>query len=570
MVNPQDHYIVCGGNALANRLVVELRDLYDVPVIAIVPSSDDSHVSQITKTLGVDAVVVRDALTEEALQAAGIAEARGIAFVDGDDQSNIHAALRAQGMSPGIRIVIRMFNHRLREHIRQLIANCAALSASETAAPAFVNAALRRPNTVQAGGRSLCVAVGDAIDTGRLPLCVVADQIDPSDPSAIAMLPRDRNPTMRWIEDDVLRLASEGGSGRAVLQFIDREPRVDISRVSRLRWRFIDAWRFFTSAQLRVALVVAGVAVLVSFIGIWVVRPIGWAVYETLLNIAGSAVPDTYGGASATGGVWQRVFQVATTFSGILLVPIVTAVLVENTGMDRRGSVRGPSAGVRGHFVVVGLGNVGTRVALLARDLGIPVVCVERDENARGIATVRGNDIPVLIGEGPVVETLRQARVDTCRAVLALTGDDVSNLEAALEAREINPDVRVVVRLFDDDFAAHVYGKVGNAASRSVSYLGAPAFAAALMGQEVLGTLSVYRHVLLVAEIAVDEESKMLGKALRDVEIDGAIRVIALHRVRGPAFEWHPADLGHRLAVGDTLIVATTRAGLGHLHGRTP
>jgi voltage-gated potassium channel Kch len=559
VVHPPDHFIVCGGNALANRLVAELRDLYDVSVSAIVPSTDDAHVTQIMKKLNPEAVVVSDALTEEALQEAGVAEARGIAFVDGDDQSNIHAALRAQGMNPGIRIVIRMYNQRLREHIRQLIANCAALSASETAAPAFVNAALRRPNTVQAGGRSLSVALGDAIDTSRLPLCVVADQIDPSDPSTIEMLPRERNPTMRWIEEDVLRLASGAGSGRAVLQFIDGEPRVVISRISRLRWRLIDAWRFFTSAQLQVVMVVAGTAVLASFIGIWVVRPVGWAVYETVLNIAGSAVPDTYGQSSSVGGTWQRVFQVATTLSGILLVPIVTAVLVENTGSARRGSLRPPSAGVRGHFVVVGLGNVGTRVALLARDLGIPVVCVERDENARGIATVRGHDIPVVIGEGPVVETLRRARVDTCRAVLALTGDDVSNLEAALEAREINPEVRVVVRLFDDDFAAHVYGKVGNAAS---------AFAAALMGQEVLGTLSVYRHVLLLAEITVDEESKLLGQALRDIDSDGAIRIVALHRVKGPAYEWRPADHGHRLAVGDTVIVAATRAGLGYLHGR--
>lgn len=38
-----DHYIVCGGNALAHRLILELVEHYEVPVLAIVPDRTRDH-----------------------------------------------------------------------------------------------------------------------------------------------------------------------------------------------------------------------------------------------------------------------------------------------------------------------------------------------------------------------------------------------------------------------------------------------------------------------------------------------------------------------------------------------
>jgi Trk K+ transport system NAD-binding subunit len=322
-------------------------------------------------------------------------------------------------------------------------------------------------------------------------------------------------------------------------------------------------WRFFTSAQLRVVLAASVALVVASFVLIWALnRPFGWAVYESLLDIAGSAVPDNFGQRSGTGGTWQRVAQVAITLCGIPLMAVVTAILVENTGQERRGAPKTPSAGIRGHAVVIGLGNVGTRIATLLHESKVPVVCVERDPTTRGIAVARSLDIPVLVGEGPLDNQLNQARVQSSRAVLAVTGDDATNLEAVLEARAISPDVRVVLRLFDDDFAAHVYRTFTNASSRSVSYLAAPAFAAALMGREVLGTLSVYRHVVLIAQFAAEEGSPLVGKTLREAEAPGEVRIIAVHPRGTDDYIWRP-DHGRRLNPGDSYVIVATRTGLG-------
>ena len=215
---------------------------------------------------------------------------------------------------------------------------------------------------------------------------------------------------------------------------------------------------------------------------------------------------------------------------------------------------------------MVGLGNVGTRVATQLHEMGVPVVCMERDPQARGISAVRALGIPVVLGDGPFEEQLRRARLKHSRAVIALSGDDATNLEAALEARHGNPDVRVVVRLFDDDFAGHFYRTLDNAASRSVSYLAAPAFAAALMGSEVRGTLSVFRHVLLIAELTVEDGSGLIGLNRHDLEDPGGVRVIAARFARSNQLHWGFADRTRRLAPGDRIVVAATRSGLARLN----
>ncbi|MFD9128563.1 hypothetical protein [Kitasatospora sp. NPDC059571] len=96
-------------------------------------------------------------------------------------------------------------------------------------------------------------------------------------------------------------------------------------------------------------------------------------------------------------------------------------------------------------------------------------------------------------------------------------------------------------------------------------------FAAALMGREVLGTLSVHRQVLLIAELAVDDASGLAGLDLHDVEAPGGVRVIAVRLGRRPAdLRWDPADRARRPAPGDRIVVAATRGGPARLNAPVP
>ncbi len=180
-------------------------------------------------------------------------------------------------------------------------------------------------------------------------------------------------------------------------------------------------------------------------------------------------------------------------------------------------------------MIVAGLGNVGTRIAGQLHDLGIGVVCVDKNPDAAGAAMARRLGIRLVTGETHREETLRAAGIETCQALVSVTDRDIVNLETALHARSLGRDLRIVVRLNDDDLAERVQKTVGNTISRSVSYLAAPAFAAALLEHQVLRTIAVGRHVLLIADVAVGSGAELVGQLVSELQ-SGDVRVIALRR----------------------------------------
>src|ERR1700712_5728375 len=101
----------------------------------------------------------------------------------------------------------------------------------------------------------------------------------------------------------------------------------------------------------------------------------GDALYFTLLDAAGAAQPDPN---------LNAISQTMVTIVGISIIPVVTATVVDAVVSSRLSTALGRPRPIAGHVVVVGLGNVGARVVGLLHDLGVPVVCVESDENARG------------------------------------------------------------------------------------------------------------------------------------------------------------------------------------------
>src|SRR5262249_31518129 len=94
-----------------------------------------------------------------------------------------------------------------------------------------------------------------------------------------------------------------------------------------------------------------------------------------------------------------------------------------------------------------------------------------------------------------------------------------------------------------------------------------PAFAAAMLEHQVLRTIPVGRHVLLIADILVAAGSDLAGRPVEDVHQTGQVRVIALQRAGVDTVDWSP---GHRrlLAPRDRIYVLATRAGLARVLAR--
>ena len=122
------------------------------------------------------------------------------------------------------------------------------------------------------------------------------------------------------------------------------------------------------------------------------------------------------------------------------------------------------------------------------------------------------------------------AGISRADAVLAVTDDEAVNLEIALVAKDANPSVRVVARVFDHDLASRVERRLQLGATRSVSMLAAPAFAAVALGRRQDVIFPVGRRVLLFTELTVSASSAAPGRSLRQLEEPGASRILAWSR----------------------------------------
>ncbi|MCX3062638.1 NAD-binding protein [Streptomyces beihaiensis] len=636
--------IVCGDDALAERLAVELREVYRTRVTLLVPQARPpsglrvaaSETTLAATLLGrVQAVVNRAAapnpsgdtgslaglatprvieapeLDEEALTEAGVERADALALVHDDDQTNIRAALAARRLNPRLRLVIRLYDRKLGQHLADLLDQAAALASpgldaetldtsttvlsdADTAAPALAAAALTGTSkVVRADGLLLRAVERTPPGRDRLTdpgLCTLALlSATSSDPAGEDGSEATGQEGPQLLPDD-RTVAAATGRGTMVLE--------DITHAvpARPRRRLLAGGRLplgsLFSRQLRWSLFGLTVCVFGLAVASWLTDP-GLspvhAGYLTLLDLF--AIDDPAIGEP----VARKVLQLLSGFAGLLLLPVLLAAVLEALGTFRSAStLRRPPRGLSGHVVLLGLGKVGTRVLAQLAELDIPVVCVEEDPEARGIPLARQLRVPVVLGDVTDEGVLEAAKIHRAHALLALTSHDTTNLEAALAARTVKPHVRVALRLYDDAFAAAVYRTLRAAhpgaltRSRSVSTLAAPAFAGAMMGRQILGAVPIERKVLLFAALDVAGHPQLEGRTVAESFRPGAWRVLALDSTapaerrpdlslsngRGDEDPEQPAGLvwnlhpGYVLRPVDRVVVATTRQGLAELLSR--
>lgn len=91
----------------------------------------------------------------------------------------------------------------------------------------------------------------------------------------------------------------------------------------------------------------------------------------------------------------------------------------------------------RGHWILCGYGRFGHAVAQHLRPTGITLTVIDPSQ-----ADADQN----VVGDGTEAPTLRQAGIETALGIIAGTDNDVNNLSIAVTAKELKPDLFVVVR----------------------------------------------------------------------------------------------------------------------------
>ncbi|RJS25983.1 potassium transporter TrkA [Corallococcus sp. H22C18031201] len=191
---------------------------------------------------------------------------------------------------------------------------------------------------------------------------------------------------------------------------------------------------------------------------------------------------------------------------------------------------------MKGHVVVCGAGRVGYRVVTQLREMGRDVVVVEKREDAAFVSALRDENVPLLIDDTRSPLCLPRTHVKHASAIVCATDDDLANLNIALDARRLNPDIRVVIRLFDDDLGAKVRDTF-HVEALSSSSLAAPAMALAALDPRIIHSFRIAQHLMVVSLFEVREGLTSMTVA----QVRDRFGALALSLHRGPQELLNPA-----------------------------
>lgn len=194
----------------------------------------------------------------------------------------------------------------------------------------------------------------------------------------------------------------------------------------------------------------------------------------------------------------------------------------------------------RNHIIVVGAGHVGIRVIRALVRMGFEVIVLDtqtRKELDEEFGKLHG--VRLLVGDGRDTRMLEDAGLKHAQSMIVCTSDDFVNLEVSVRAREMNERIRIVVRMWDDQFAAHLKRSL-NAETVSASDLAAPAFAGAALGMDIASTLYVREEEYSLIRLQVQVGSFMDGELIGTVQEDEGVDIVLLER--GETVDVHPAN----------------------------
>lgn len=156
-------------------------------------------------------------------------------------------------------------------------------------------------------------------------------------------------------------------------------------------------------------------------------------------------------------------------------------------------------------FIVCGMGSLGQYCTLNLKRFAIKsfevhVTVIDDVQPEWEVAELPDLLDRVILGDCRDARVLMQAEVHQCRAILLVTSHDSVNVEAALAARRLNPQVRLVVRSARQNLNQLLRHQLGNFAAFDPTDLPATAFALAGLNADILGYFKIGNYQLQVIE----------------------------------------------------------------------
>jgi len=266
-----------------------------------------------------------------------------------------------------------------------------------------------------------------------------------------------------------------------------------------------------------------------------------------------------------------RVFNVFVILAGVSLLLLGVGALsqalleFELQSFFGRRRMERDIGRLEGHYIICGMGRVGRSVARELARKPVPFVLVDNSEAKR--ARYAGENWLVIAGDATAEQTLREARIEHARGLIAATTTDATNLYIVLTARGLNPNLKIIARASEDAAEKHLLTAGADSVVSPYSFAG-QRIAQSLLRPHVVSFLdTATTHLgmdLEIGEIHITPASAFAGKTLETSRIrqERGVIVLAIKRREGMRFNPAPDE---RIEPDDCLIAMGEPAQLRQL-----
>ncbi|WOD37856.1 NAD-binding protein [Nodosilinea sp. E11] len=202
------------------------------------------------------------------------------------------------------------------------------------------------------------------------------------------------------------------------------------------------------------------------------------------------------------------------------------------------------------HIIVCGLGRTGLRIFTLLRQQGARVVGI----SYHPMPEVEGD---VVVGELRSASTLIQAGIYQAQTLVLAASDDALNLAILTQARLLNPNIRIINRLFNIRLGDRLDHTLPHHVSLSSAALAAPLFAFAAKGHRAMGQLRLFDLTWPMYEEVIDAAHPWHGKPLKAMWDNRSQLLIHYDSAHSSIDLVTAVVTGQVLQPGDRIVVAT-------------
>ncbi len=180
------------------------------------------------------------------------------------------------------------------------------------------------------------------------------------------------------------------------------------------------------------------------------------------------------------------------------------------------------------YILIAGGGKVGFNLADTLLKMGHEVTLLENDRHRYGILEERFEHV-ARFGEATELFVLERAGVERADLVVAVTGDDEDNLVVCQVARDKYSVPKVIARVNDPRNQPH-FDMLGINLTVSATATILALIEHELPEHELVTLLDLRRENLEIVEFAIDADSPVAGRTVRDLHLPNRSRLISVSR----------------------------------------